>query len=213
MGDRTTRATCEDAAAMTNNLRPGVGGFTPPTLIFRDEEQYVTFAVTRNPQRTPVETLLEGSAVRKENLRTYRRMAAHLIGTGFRVEPVAVTEGDATGEARDFGAGDGQVWRWRVTAVNAPSHHLTIEASVLFPVKENGISTNKLQPVLSHEYDIPVRVTFTQRVSDALTASGTWLQDGQNWLKIFAGFLVALGAAWVALRNLKPKRREEPAEV
>lgn len=212
MGARTTREACEDANAESGMFRAGVGAFAPPSLIFRDEAQEVTFAITRNPSRTAVESLLGAAAVSKEPLNTYRFMSAHLTGTGFRIERIPVGEGDRMGPLSDFGTGDGLVWRWRVTALNARSHQLRIAAFIQFPIKDGSGRTYKLQPVLSRPYNIPVRVTFTQRLSDALAASGIWLQQGENWLKLLAAFLVALGLVWGALRNLRPARsRNQPA--
>ncbi|HEV2818600.1 MAG TPA: hypothetical protein VGW40_15430 [Allosphingosinicella sp.] len=208
--DVTTEEVCADVNARMGQLPTGTGRLAPPTIVYRDNAVWVHFEVARAGAQTSLDA---GEAVQTyPRIQLSRYMSAVLIGEGFRIDP-APPAGQSGGPPQPFGANGTMMWRWHVTALDAPQHNLRLEVYVHIPVKNKDGSDNySISPVLTRRVAIPVSTTLGQRFDDAIQ----WVGRGTSGVERLTALLVAIGAllgAWYGLARIRRRRGQAKASA
>jgi hypothetical protein len=208
--DVTTPETCSDADARVRELPTGSGRLSPPNPIFRDNPVDVYFEIVRPGAETTID---EGTEVRTyPNIQLAGHMSAVLVGEGFRIDPPPPSGEQNGGRPRQFGVGGSMIWRWNVTALDAPRHSLRVEVYVHIPIKnKDGQDEYRVTPVLTRRVNIPVQTTWSQKFSDF----GTWISRSTSGVNLLTALVTALGAllaAWLALPHLRRRAKRRKAQ-
>jgi hypothetical protein len=193
-----TRRECHLYQQTYATLDSGTGGVDAPKRMVRGETKTVTFAIigdeTPGGQIGLADVLGREPSQRAERLAITPRMAARLLGEGFKVEPADL-------QVRDLGFTQTAKWDWRVTALKAPRHEIIIDVFLLVP-RPGGESSELLR---SARVEVVVAVTRGQMIADFLDDSEAWLTRGTNWLTVLSLFLGALFALLVAVRKFRKR--------
>jgi hypothetical protein len=208
--DVTTPEICRDANVRVQNLPVGTGRLAPPNPVFRDTPVTVYFEVGAADAPSNFEM---GPEVRTYgNIQLAGHMSAVLVGEGFRIDPPAPSGGQNGGTPRPAAPGGNFMWRWSVTALDAPRHNLRIELYAHIPIKnKDGPDEFRVRPVLTRSVDLPVRRTAGQFFGDL----GAWVSRSTDGLNLLTKLLIAVGAllgAWFGLPK-RWRRRRGAAEV
>lgn len=181
---------CNEAQTIAANARQGLGDVQFPDTIYRGETRKVSFTVRR---AAPGETLAPSAPATTAThqaftLKVTGRMGARLEGEGFKIDPDTL-------QYRDIGISDAARWDWNVTALKAPHHHLTMTAYMVVEAPDGSTSDSVIVP--SKEVDIPVKVSFQQRLADFVDGL-TALSDS---VKAILAALTAIIVALIAFRE------------
>jgi len=190
IGKFITASMCNEARTIAANARQGLGEPHFPESMTRGETRNVWFTVRRPApgEVLPPSAGRTSGASQPFTLKITGRMAATLVGEGFKIDP-------ATMQYRDVGISDAARWDWNITALRAPRHHLTLTAYMVVEAPDGSNSPSAIVP--SKEVDIPVDVTIQQRVSDASAS----IVEFSNSAKAVIAALVALLVALAALKG------------
>src|ERR1044072_9435385 len=143
--DVTTEEVCADVNATMERLPVGTGRLAPRAVVSRDNAVWGHFEVARAGAQTSLEA---GEAMQTyPRIQLSRYMSAVLSGTGFRIDPAPPAVKSAS-RPQPFGTNGTTMWRWQVTALDAPQHNLRLEVYVHIPVKNKDGSDNySMSPV------------------------------------------------------------------
>ncbi len=204
--DRTTRADCKRVTEFVTNLDVGTGAVEYPRKMIRGETATVGFAVSSDTRSTSASDLLGIKPNTEVALKIGRIMAAQLQGDGFRIEPVGL-------QKRDLFVADGARWDWKVTALKAPRHRLSLSAYVILPAQDGAEKENILKTL---ELPLSVTVTWGQWFDDFVADTSKRVEKATALGKLLLGLLAVLSLLATAL-GLKAfwrwiKRRRAPSE-
>jgi hypothetical protein len=193
---------CAQSESIVQNAEHGRAGIAAPKEMQEGETATVSFAVTREKNRA-VSTVLGTAPTQTPDVSLSGVMAARLSGDGFRIEAT-------TPEMQQVGAIGGQRWDWKVTALPAPRHNLTL--SVYVAAREDDPPA-KQSVLLAQEIPIAVKVSAFAASERGMDAASEWLGhvlklENAVWAVLTAGLAVAL---WKLLERWrgrgKPKQR------
>ena len=190
---------CRRMADLPASLETGVAAFSPPAAMTRGETVTVEFAVARGRDLETAEVLLAGPDGRPQQFRPKigRFMSAELTGEGFEISPSGVQE-------KDLFLSGSAVWRWRVKAVRADRHLLSLSAWVKVKLPDDTLKPVWFKTV-HRQVAVPVRF-FPERVADFVTDSGDWIGRLDAWVKALATLVASLSALLIALRYFGRKK-------
>ncbi|HEU5286564.1 MAG TPA: hypothetical protein VFU20_08685 [Sphingomicrobium sp.] len=189
LNDFATPAECAYFDTIWQKLATGTAGVRFPSDLTRGESGVVSLVIALGGSGAgpSAEDLLGQRPDDEFKLKVARRMAAQLQGVGFEIDPGGL-------QHRDFHMGQGVRWDWRVTAVKARRHALTLSTYVVVRGPDGTQSETLLRSV---ERDLPVRVTLTQRFSDMVD----WVVGISTLTKTLFGALGVILVALIAFRQ------------
>lgn len=187
--DRTTRSDCDRVTEFVTRLDVGSGAVGHPRTMIRGETANIGFVVSSDTRPASVSDLLGTKPEAEVALKIGRIMAAQLQGDGFKIEPVGL-------QKRDLFAADGARWDWKVTALKAPRHRLSLSAYVVLPSQDGAEKENILKTL---ELPLSVTVTWGQWFDDFVADTSKRVENATALGKLLLGLVGVLSLLATAL--------------